>query len=96
MSREAKAQRQVPEQGRCSIIALPTVIVLGMTSAAVLGAAGQNESSLIIDAAANHEIRVRKSVTALTRGAEDYIEAVLVLKREKSPSDNALSAQGAV
>ena len=64
MSREAKAQRQVPEQGRCSIIALPTVIVLGMTSAAVLGAAGQNVSSLIIDAAASHEIRVRKSVKA--------------------------------
>ena len=78
MSREAKARRQVPEQGRCSIIALPTVIVLGMTSAAVHGAAGQNVSSQTVDAAASHEIRVRKSVTALTAAERrDYIEAVL-------------------
>jgi hypothetical protein len=52
---------------RCSIIVvLPTLIVLAMASAVAFSAAVHGASLQTIDATATHEVRVRKTVTALT------------------------------
>jgi tyrosinase len=74
------------------LAAPPLVLVLAIASAAALTAAVQSASPPAINADAPREVRVRKSVTALTATErKDYVDAVLALKRAQSPYNSALN-----
>ena len=90
---EARGRHRVLQRERCSIIVLlPALIVLGMASAAAFNGATQRPSLPAIDATASREVRVRKSVTALTDiERKDFVDAVVALKRAPSPYNGALN-----
>lgn len=93
LSREARAQRRALESRTCSlIVALLTTLVLGMASASAISPAEQTASPPSIRSVAGREIRVRKSVTALTTAErKEFVDAVVALKHAKSPYDPSLS-----
>lgn len=66
---------------------LLAVVVLGMASPSLLGSARQTGSPSIAPDARG-EIRIRKNVTTLTMTERrDFVDAILALKRAKSPYD---------
>ena len=68
------------------------LLLLGVASASAFSPAAQTTISLSTPSAPRREIRVRKSVTALTRAErKSFVDAVLALKRAKSPYDSSLS-----
>jgi tyrosinase len=93
VSGEARVRQRVLQRWRSSnIVLLPSLIVLGMASAVAFSGAVQSASSPTIDATASSEVRVRKSVTALTDvERKDFVDAVVALKRAPSPYNRALN-----
>lgn len=92
ISREACAPRLAlrPREGLL-VVALLTVLVWGMTSAQAFSSGGQTASPPSVGSSIR-EIRVRKSVTALTPAErKEFVDAVAALKRAKSPHDASLS-----
>ena len=90
---KAHAQRRVARSRQYSrSVGVLTVLVLGMPSGLALSSTPQTVSTPGVRSAANGEIRVRKSVTALTATErKDFVDAVVALKRAPSPYDASLS-----
>jgi tyrosinase len=93
LSREARTHRRRLRSRQSSRgVALLIVLVLGMLSALAVRSTAQTASAVDARSPKSHEIRVRKSVTALTDAErKEFVDAVLALKRVKSPYDPSLS-----
>jgi len=93
LSREAQVQWLVLRPRPSSrVVGLLTALVLALPSALARSATAQTGFLPGVGSAASQDIRVRKSVTALTAAErKEFVDAVLALKRAKSPYDASLS-----
>jgi tyrosinase len=90
---KARTQRRALRPRRNSRgFGLLIALALGMASTLTLGSTGQTPSLPGARSAEGREVRVRKSVTALTTAErKDFVDAVVALKRAQSPYDASLS-----
>jgi hypothetical protein len=68
------------------------VLLLGVAPEPALSQVAETATSLSTSSASRRELRVRKSVSTLTPAErKSFVDAVLALKRAKSPYDSSLS-----